>query len=106
MEPAFCLVVCLQSLPPETQLRLANVTVADVEAAKAKLQAANLFVLAHRPVGGGALLHISHGCGDRVRRMLCGTSMLAVFFCRRLCCIAHCVVCLPNVMCVSAWLAV
>jgi hypothetical protein len=40
-----------KSLPPEYQQRL-SVTVFNVEQAKQRLQAANLFVLAHRPVGG------------------------------------------------------
>lgn len=39
-----------KALPPESHQRLAGLVVHDVEAAKAKLQAANLFVLAHRPV--------------------------------------------------------
>ena len=45
-----------KALPPETQQRLPT-TVFNVETAKQRLQAANLFVLAHRPVsaadGGG-----------------------------------------------------
>mmetsp|Transcript_32785 Transcript_32785/g.83205 ORF Transcript_32785/g.83205 Transcript_32785/m.83205 type:complete len:911 (-) Transcript_32785:492-3224(-) len=41
-----------KALPPEAQQRLGTVVITDVEAAKAKLQAANLFVLAHRPVPG------------------------------------------------------
>ncbi len=39
-----------KALPPETQQRLPGTLVASMEAAKAKLQAASLFVLAHRPV--------------------------------------------------------
>ena len=38
-----------KALPPETQQRLPT-TVFNVETAKQRLQAANLFVLAHRPV--------------------------------------------------------
>jgi hypothetical protein len=38
-----------RSLPQETVHKL-SVTVQDIEATKAKLQAINLFVLAHRPV--------------------------------------------------------
>jgi hypothetical protein len=41
-----------KALPPETQRRLEGITVANMEAAKAKLAAASLFVLAHRPVPG------------------------------------------------------
>ena len=39
-----------KGLPRERQQRLAGLIVGDVEAAKAKLHAAHLFVLAHRPV--------------------------------------------------------
>lgn len=38
-----------KALPPESQSKL-SVAVSSVEAAKQKLQAANMFVLAHRPV--------------------------------------------------------
>eukprot|EP00879_Flechtneria_rotunda_P010745 GHRR01011227.1.p1 GENE.GHRR01011227.1~~GHRR01011227.1.p1 ORF type:complete len:891 (+),score=379.26 GHRR01011227.1:368-3040(+) len=40
-----------RSLPQESVQRL-NVTISDIEATKAKLHSANLFVLAHRPVPG------------------------------------------------------
>lgn len=43
-----------KALPPERQQRLPATTVHDVDKAKARLQAASLFVLAHRPVGCGA----------------------------------------------------
>lgn len=39
-----------RSLPQELVRKL-PLTISDIEAAKAKLQAVNLFVLAHRPVG-------------------------------------------------------
>ena len=43
--------VAWKSLPPETQQRLPS-TIFNVESAKIRLQAANLFVLAHRPASG------------------------------------------------------
>jgi len=39
-----------KSLPPETQQRLPS-AISNVESAKARLHAASIFVLAHRPVG-------------------------------------------------------
>jgi AP-1 complex subunit beta-1 len=42
-----------KGLAGEATQRL-NVAIADAESAKARLAAANVFVLAHRPVGGGA----------------------------------------------------
>lgn len=45
-----------KALPAERQQRLPGLLVTDLEAAKAKLQAANLFVLAHRPVGACSVL--------------------------------------------------
>jgi AP-1 complex subunit beta-1 len=36
---------------PQELVRKLPLTISDIEAAKAKLQAVNLFVLAHRPVG-------------------------------------------------------
>lgn len=41
---------------PQEAVRKLPLTVGDIDAAKAKLQAVNLFVLAHRPVGVGAVL--------------------------------------------------
>lgn len=38
---------------PQELVRNLPLAVGDIEAVKAKLQAVNLFVLAHRPVGGG-----------------------------------------------------
>lgn len=40
-----------RTLPQEVTQRL-DITITDIEAAKAKLQASNIFVLAHRPVRG------------------------------------------------------
>jgi AP-1 complex subunit beta-1 len=48
-----------RALPQEAVQKL-DVTISDIEAAKARLGAVNLFVLAHRPVGG---VWSCAGCG-------------------------------------------
>lgn len=46
---------------PQELVRKLPLGISDIEAAKAKLQAVNLFVLAHRPVGVGGT---AEGCSD------------------------------------------
>ncbi len=45
---------------PQELVRKLPMSITDIEQAKAKLQAVNLFVLAHRPVGGGG--GVAEGC--------------------------------------------
>jgi hypothetical protein len=61
-----------KNLPQEKLQRLGGLMVYDAEAAKAKLQAANLFVLAHRPVSWRALACVGMGERDDVILCRCG----------------------------------
>jgi hypothetical protein len=77
---------------PQELVRKLPMTISDIDAAKAKLQAVNLFVLAHRPVGllGGAAVAQGRKCtvlciygymslmtGNAPKRSCCAMVMLS-----------------------------